>query len=55
MVYNMATKSDALVCVKDFEIQASRNLSNPTYEYFAGGSAEEQTLQDNILAYRRLV
>ncbi|XP_072043293.1 2-Hydroxyacid oxidase 1-like [Amphiura filiformis] len=42
------------VCVKDFEDFAQRNLPKYVYNYFAGGSSDEQTLQDNVKAYRRI-
>ena len=52
---NMAAKLDSLVCVKDFETEACRNLPKSAYEYYARGVGDEQTLLDNVLAYKRYV
>ena len=39
--------------VGDYERIAKENLDPGAYGYFAGGSGDEQTLQDNVAAYRR--
>ncbi|XP_072028363.1 2-Hydroxyacid oxidase 1-like isoform X1 [Amphiura filiformis] len=44
----------ALVCVDDFEAHARTHLPKYAFEYFSCGAQEEQTLQDNKDAFKRL-
>ncbi len=41
------------VCINDFEVLAKQNLPKFIFNQFAGGSSAEQTLQDNVAAYKR--
>ena len=52
---NMTARSDSLACVKDFETEACHNLPESVYEFCASGVGDEQTLLDNVLAYKRYV
>ena len=55
-VLNMATSSVGMqepVCINDFEALAQQNLSKFAFDYFAGGCGKEQTIQDNVMAYKR--
>ncbi len=52
----MATSSVGMqepVCINDFEALAQQNLSKFAFDYFAGGCGKEQTIQDNVMAYKR--
>lgn len=44
-----------LVCVNDFEKFAQRNTTKQSWDYFKSGANHEQTLEDNRLAFKRLV
>ena len=41
------------VCVKDFEKLAKTKLPNTVWNYISCGATDEQTLEDNCLAFRR--
>ena len=42
-----------LACVKDFEKLAKIRLPKPVWDYISSGATDEQTLEDNCLAFRR--
>ena len=44
---------DEPVCVNDFEKLAKTKLTKPVWDYFRSGATDEQTLEDNCLAFRR--
>ncbi|XP_072028865.1 2-Hydroxyacid oxidase 1-like [Amphiura filiformis] len=44
----------ALVCIDDFEAYARTHLSKYAFDYFSCGAQEQQTLQDNKDAFKRL-
>ena len=54
-IVNMTARSGSLACVKDFETAACHNLPESVYEFCASGVGDEQTLLDNVLAYKRYV
>ena len=41
------------VCVDDFEKHAKKHLPKYAFEYFAGGADEENTLRENVEAFKR--
>ena len=41
------------VCVKDYEKLAQMKLETHVWDYISGGATDEQTLEDNCLAFRR--
>lgn len=45
----------SLVCVNDFEKIAQKNVTKQNWEYFRNGANYEQTLEDNLLGFKRLV
>ena len=44
---------DKLVCVQDFEKLAKTKLTKQFFDYISSGATDEQTLEDNCLAFRR--
>jgi 4-hydroxymandelate oxidase len=49
-----ASPLDACACVADLEIIARRKLPQGVYDYYAGGAEDEQTLDANREAFRRV-
>ena len=43
----------ALVCVEDFEQEARFKLDRNAWNYYSSGANLEQTLRDNVDAYKR--
>ena len=43
----------SLVCVEDFEQQAQLKLDRNAWNYYSSGANQEQTLRDNVDAYKR--
>ena len=43
-----------LVTVKDFEVQAAKNLPKAAYDYYRSGANASVTLQDNIDAFKNI-
>ena len=44
---------DELACITDFEKLAKTKTPKPVWDYINGGATDEQTLEDNCLAFRR--
>lgn len=42
------------ICVKDFEILAKKSLPKNAYDYYSSGADEENTLKENVDAFKRL-
>ena len=42
----------ALVSIKDFQENAKRKLDKNAYLYYSSGALSEQTLHDNVNAYK---
>ena len=42
----------ALVSIKDFHENAKRKLDKNAYLYYSSGALSEQTIQDNVNAYK---
>ncbi len=54
--FNMAANGAIIqepACINDIEALAQQNLSRFAFDYFAGGSSMEQTIQDNVMTYKR--
>ncbi|XP_076339476.1 2-Hydroxyacid oxidase 1-like isoform X1 [Tachypleus tridentatus] len=43
-----------MVCLDDFENFAAKNLNKNAFDYYRSGANQEQTLRENIEAFRRL-
>ena len=43
-----------LVTIKDFEVQAAKNLPKAAYDYYRSGANASITLQDNIDAFKSI-
>ena len=43
------------VCIDDIAELAKQKLDRNAYNYYASGADEEQTLKDNVEAFKRLV
>ena len=41
------------ICVKDFEILAKKSLPKNAYDYYSSGADEENTLKENVDAFKR--
>lgn len=52
-MYKDCTSHSGPVCLEDIEEKAKKNLSESRSYFFGGGADEEQTLRDNIEAFRR--
>ena len=50
----VASPLDACACVADLEVVARRKLPQGVYDYYAGGAEDEQTLDANREAFRRV-
>ena len=50
-LWNMEEKL-ALVSIKDFQENAKRKLDKNAYLYYSSGALSEQTLHDNVNAYK---
>ena len=44
-----------MLCTADFEAHAREVLTKETWDYYAGGSNNEQTLKENVIAFSRYV
>lgn len=44
----------AMTCLDDFESYAKRHLPKYAFDYYSSGANLEQTVKDNVAAYRRL-
>lgn len=49
----MMANPKTFVCVNDFEQEAFKRLPKLALDYYRSGADEEQTLKDNITAFRR--
>ena len=43
----------APVCVADFEDHAKKHLPKMVFDYYACGAGEQQTLKENVAAFKR--
>lgn len=43
-----------LVAIKDFEVQAAKNLPKAAYDYYRSGANASVTLQDNVEAFKNI-
>ena len=43
------------VCIKDLEEFAKKTLPRNAYDYYSSGADDQQTLQENINAYKRYI
>ena len=41
------------ICMKDFEEFAKASLTKNAYDYYSSGADEQQTLQENEVAFKR--
>lgn len=44
-----------LLCVADFERHAGSVLGKNAWDYYSSGANQQQTLKDNVDAFKRLV
>ena len=51
----MAHATEELVCVADFEKKAKQLIPKMALDYYCGGADDEQTLRDNMEAFKRFV
>ena len=51
----MAHATEQLVCVADFEKKARQLIPKMALDYYCGGADDEQTLRDNMEAFKRFV
>lgn len=47
--------SDKPVCLRDFEQRAKLLLSKAVFDYYFSGADEQESLADNVAAFRRYV
>ena len=47
--------ANKLVCVRDYEVEASKTLPAFANDYYRTGADQEQTLNDNRQAYLRYI
>ena len=41
------------VCLADFEVELNHSLDKNTRDYYSSGSDQEQSLKDNVEAFKR--
>ena len=41
------------VCLADFEVEFNHSLDRNTRDYYSSGSNQEQSLKDNVEAFKR--
>ena len=46
--------NNRLICLEDFEREASKKLDRNAWVYYSSGAMMEHTVKDNVLAYDRL-
>lgn len=42
-----------MLCTADFEAHAREVLTKETWDFYAGGANNEQTLKENVMAFSR--
>ena len=47
------SKMAALVCLDDYEQLAKDKLDRNAYNYYSSGASNQQTLRDNVQAFKR--
>lgn len=53
--HHLENMSNKPVCVSDFEHQAKKNLPKAVFDYYFSGADQQESLADNVAAFKRYV